>query len=116
MKRSRAMTLTVVLVALAVTLASCATATDEAGHGLQQAMDRLVSRPDGPPGAFAVVQNGGYVQLFSAGHGDVATGTPPALTDHMRLASTSKAFNGAVALSLVDSHALALTDTIGTRL
>jgi len=116
MKRSRVLMLTVALVALLFTLTSCASDADEAGHSLQHAMDRLVSKPDGPPGAFAVVQSGGYVQLFSAGRGDVATGTPPALTDHMRLASTAKAFSGAVALSLVDRHTLSLTDTVGRRL
>ena len=34
----------------------------------------------------------------------------------MRLASTAKAFNGAVALSLVSAGRLSLTDTIGSRL
>lgn len=35
---------------------------------------------------------------------------------HMRIASVAKAFSGAVALALVDRRALALSDTIGTRL
>jgi D-alanyl-D-alanine carboxypeptidase len=36
--------------------------------------------------------------------------------DHMRLASTSKAFSGAVSLSLVSKGVLSLNDTIGERL
>src|SRR3712207_9400200 len=38
------------------------------------------------------------------------------INDHMRIASTSKAFSGAVALSLVSEDKLSLQDTIGERL
>src|SRR3954471_7113009 len=116
MKRWRATTLIVLLLALLTTLTSCATDADKAGQSLQNAMDQLVSRPDGPPGAFAVVQRDGEVRIYSAGTGDVSSGLAPQFTDHMRLASTSKAFSGAVALSLVEDRKLALTDTIGARL
>jgi D-alanyl-D-alanine carboxypeptidase len=40
----------------------------------------------------------------------------PSIRDHMRLASFSKAFSGAVALALVDDGRLSLSDTIGSRL
>lgn len=99
-----------------VTLTSCATKADRTGQALQTAMNRLVSRRDGPPGVIAVVQRGSYVQIYTAGAGKVGDDGDPLFSDHMRLASTSKAFSGAVALFLVEGHRLALTDTIGTRL
>jgi D-alanyl-D-alanine carboxypeptidase len=52
----------------------------------------------------------------SVGVGDVATGRPIAPDDTVRIASVSKAFNGAVALSLVTQKKLSLTDTIGRLL
>jgi D-alanyl-D-alanine carboxypeptidase len=51
-----------------------------------------------------------------AGVADVGTGRSPSPDDHMRIASTAKAFSGAVALTLVDRRALRLDDTLGERL
>lgn len=72
--------------------------------------------PGGPPGAIAVVQRDGQTKVHSFGVGDTATRDAPDADDHMRLASTSKAFSGAVALSLVEKSRLSLDDTIGQRL
>ena len=115
-RNGRATALAVALVSLVLVLTSCASSADRADRALQRAIDRLVSRRGGPLGAFAVVQRGGQVQIYSAGVGDTESGAPPLLVDHMRLASTAKAFSGAVALSLVQSRMLSLTDTIGSRL
>jgi CubicO group peptidase (beta-lactamase class C family) len=46
----------------------------------------------------------------------VKSGLPMRANDRMRIASTSKAFSGAVALSLVSKGRLSLDDTIGGRL
>ncbi|WP_405977068.1 serine hydrolase domain-containing protein [Streptomyces sp. NBC_00158] len=80
---------------------------------LRRQLERLVAQDDGPPGAIAVLTRGGRTQVYTAGVGDLATGRPPHLDDHMRIASIAKAFSGAVALRLVDQGALSLDDTIG---
>ncbi|AZM92655.1 MULTISPECIES: serine hydrolase domain-containing protein [Streptomyces] len=83
---------------------------------LQRQLDRLVAQDDGPPGVIAVLTKGGRTRVYTAGVGDLATGRPPHLDDHMRVASIAKAFSGAVALRLVDQGALSLDDTIGELL
>ena len=72
--------------------------------------------PGGPPGAISIVQRGAKRTVHRAGVGDRRTRTPIRGTDHMRMASTSKAFSGAVVLALVDKGMLSLDDTIGQRL
>lgn len=92
---------------------------------LQLALDRLVMRPDGPPGAIVIVRRGGKRQVFTAGTATVCTlpaDLPcrpfrrPRAGDAMRIASVSKTFSGATALALVTDGALSLDDTIGTVL
>jgi D-alanyl-D-alanine carboxypeptidase len=92
---------------------SPATADD---RSLQRGLDELVAAPDGPPGVIVVLRYGDRQRVLRAGTADLATGRPLEPRDHTRTASTSKAFSGAVALSLVRQHRLALDDTIGTRL
>jgi D-alanyl-D-alanine carboxypeptidase len=79
-------------------------------------LETLVSGPGGPPGAIALVQTGSHTTVDSVGVGDIATGQPITPDDTVRIASVSKAFNGAVALSLVTQKKLSLTDTIGRLL
>lgn len=83
---------------------------------LERELQALVRMPDGPPGAIVVVQRGGRRTVFSAGVRDLKTRRPVRASDHMRLASTAKAFSGAVALSLVSRGRLSLNDTIARRL
>ncbi|WP_418960387.1 serine hydrolase domain-containing protein [Streptomyces tritici] len=83
---------------------------------LQRQLDRLVAQEDGPPGAIAVLTRGDRTRVYTSGVGDLATGRPPHLDDHMRIASIAKAFSGAVALRLVAQGLLSLDDTIGSRL
>ncbi|MFJ3415770.1 serine hydrolase domain-containing protein [Streptomyces sp. NPDC086082] len=85
-------------------------------HSLQRGLDALVAAPGGPPGVIVVLRDGDHQRVLSAGTADITTGRPLAPDDHTRTASTSKAFSGAVALSLVREHRLSLDDTIGTRL
>ncbi|MEH0431923.1 serine hydrolase [Streptomyces stelliscabiei] len=93
------------------------------GHGsggseqtLQQQLDELVGAPGGPPGVIVVMQRDRTSRVLRAGVADLETGRPIEPTDHMRIASTAKAFNGAVALSLVQRGALGLDSTIGRTL
>ena len=83
---------------------------------LQQAMEALVDRPGGPPGAVVIVHRGNDRRVLTAGVADVGTGREIRVDDHMRIASVSKAFSGAVALTLVDRGRLSLRDRIGERL
>ncbi|WP_043664279.1 serine hydrolase domain-containing protein [Streptomyces xylophagus] len=85
-------------------------------HSLQRGLDELVAAPDGPPGVIVVLRDGDRQRVLRAGTADLTTGRPLEARDHTRTASTSKAFSGAVALSLVRQHRLTLDDTIGTRL
>ena len=83
---------------------------------LSKGLQRLVTMSDGPPGAIALVEVGGKVQVTTAGVGNTVAGTPISADDTVRIASVSKAFNGAVALALVTQRKLKLSDTIAKRL
>lgn len=102
-------------VALLAFAASAGAATSSAKR-LQSSLDRLVAMPRGPVGAIAIVQRGSARTVHRAGVSDRNRRSAIRSTDHMRMASTSKAFNGAVALALVDQGMLSLDDTIGQRL
>ena len=80
------------------------------------ALEDLVAMRGGPPGAIAVVQRGEAREVHAFGEGNIATGRTVRVDDRVRLASTSKSFSGAVALSLVGKGAMSLDDTVGGRL
>ena len=86
---------------------------DRSGASLQRALNQLVAMPAGPPGVIVVVQHGRRRAVYQAGTASLAHPRPLSASDHERLASVSKAFSGAVALSLVSRGRLRLTDTIG---
>jgi len=108
--------LATLLVALAVAGAATAGTPVQADAALDRALKRLVSMPGGPPGVISVVQRGDQRRIHRAGYADVETRRRPRGNDHMRIASTAKAFSGAVALSLVQQGVLSLDDTIAQRL
>jgi D-alanyl-D-alanine carboxypeptidase len=83
---------------------------------LDRALEGLVELPEGPPGAIAVIQRGDDTEVHSAGVANVETAAPLRARKHMRIASVSKAFSGAVALAMVDQGVLSLDDTIGEHL
>jgi len=87
-----------------------------ADAALDRALKELVAMEGGPPGVIAVVQRGQHREVHTFGVANVRTGRPMRIHDRMRIASTSKAFSGAVALSLVSEGTLSLNDTIGERL
>lgn len=74
---------------------------------------QLVGRDGGPPGLIVLVDRKGSVAVHSFGTSRVGAATPITSTDHLRVASVSKAYSGAVALSLVAGGELHLTDTVG---
>ncbi len=102
----------------------------QAGHGgadgngygdggdeeLRRQLVELTARPDGPPGVIAVLHEDGRSKVYRAGVSEVGTTRPPTPHDFMRLASASKAYSGAVALSLVRCGLLDLDDTLAERL
>jgi D-alanyl-D-alanine carboxypeptidase len=89
---------------------------DAADAALDKAITEFAARRGGPPGVISVVQRGDEVKVHTAGVADVQTGAPPAVDDHMRIASVAKAFSGAAAVAVVADGALSLDDTIGQRL
>jgi D-alanyl-D-alanine carboxypeptidase len=84
--------------------------------GVQRGLDRLVTARGGPPGAIATLYRNGDLTVLRAGRADIRRQRPPRASDHMRIASVAKAFNGAVALHLVRDGRLGLDDTIEQRL
>ncbi|MFD0007875.1 serine hydrolase domain-containing protein [Streptomyces sp. NPDC127178] len=115
--RLRAATvLTLCLAAVSSTSAGAATASTGDDAALRQEINAFVNTPGGPPGIIAVLRRGSESRVLRAGVADIETGRPPRVRDHMRIASAAKAFSGAVALSLVDRHALHLDDTLRKRL
>ncbi|MFJ5779126.1 serine hydrolase domain-containing protein [Streptomyces sp. NPDC093094] len=116
--RSRRAAVSLIAACLALTASAPATAATHPGPAdadarLQRLLDELVRTPGGPPGAIAVLKEGRHTRVVRAGVADLETGRRPQPQDHMRIASTAKAFSGAVALSLVQLGDLRLDDTIG---
>jgi D-alanyl-D-alanine carboxypeptidase len=115
----RVAALLVTLAVVGATGAACSSSPSPTASESQQLtseLHHLVAMPGGPPGAIALIQTKAGVRVSTAGVANRSTGQRPSDRDFMRLASVSKAYNGAVALSLVQQGKLALTDTIGQKL
>lgn len=80
---------------------------------LDRALDRIAGARGGPPAVSVLIQRGRRRELRS--RGSLAWGLRARLTgnERMRIASMSKAYNGAVALALVRRGKLRLSDTVG---
>lgn len=61
----------------------------------------------------AVLKRGSRTEVYRAGVAKIGSDRPIEVTDHMRIASTAKAYSGAVSLQLVDRGKLRLKSTIG---
>jgi D-alanyl-D-alanine carboxypeptidase len=83
---------------------------------VKRGLEGLVAARGGPPGAIATLYRGGHLTVLSAGRADVNRRRRPHAADHMRIASITKAFSGAVALHLVQQGLLGLDDTVAQRL
>ena len=68
--------------------------------GVQRGLDGLVAAREGPPGAIATLFRNGRLTVLRAGRADIRRDGPPSASDHMRIASVSKAFSGVVARRL----------------
>jgi D-alanyl-D-alanine carboxypeptidase len=113
----KALHLRVFLVVLVASLGLAASAAAAPGPGdVKRGLQRLVAAEGGPPGAIATMYRDGRLTVLRAGRSDAKRRGAPKPSDHMRIASIAKAFNGAVALHLVDEGRLGLDDTIGQRL
>jgi D-alanyl-D-alanine carboxypeptidase len=93
-----------------------AAAQGDTQASLQQQLDALVAADGGPPGAVVTLRSGSRTTVLTNGFADVATGRAPQASDHMRIASVAKAYNGAVVLRLVSQGRLRLDSTIGELL
>jgi D-alanyl-D-alanine carboxypeptidase len=83
------------------------------GAALRAALDEVIGAPDGPPGLSVLIDRRGETRFLRRGVADLDTDRLPTARMHYRIASMAKAFNGAVALALVDRGKLGLDDTIG---
>jgi D-alanyl-D-alanine carboxypeptidase len=102
---------------IAVTASAASAAKPRAAdRALDRALKRVVNTENGPPGAIALVHRGGATRVHRAGVANIENDRRWRPSDHMKLASVSKMFNGAVALRLVERGRLALDDTIGELL
>ncbi len=102
-----------VLVFVVAAAPAIASPAKRADRKLDRALQDLVDMDGGPPGVAAIVDRGRGAKLHRAGVRSVRSESPLRKRDHMRIASVAKAFNGAVALQLVDRGDLSLDDTIG---
>jgi len=116
MRRALAGTLAGLLVAAAPAVAATTAPQRRADAALERALRALVSMREGPPGAAVVVQRGGSRAFHAAGTARAGTRTAIRPTDRVRIASTSKAYSGAVALALVRAGRLRLSSTIARTL
>lgn len=86
---------------------------EQADARLQSALDGIVELPKGPIGVAAVVQRGKDLELHTAGRANQDQPGPIRLRQHMRIASVTKAFTGAVLLRLVEQGRIKLGTTVG---
>lgn len=99
--------------ALTLLLAPSAPAGPGTGRALHAALDEVMSAPGAPPGLSVLIQRGDRSSFLSRGSANLRSGAPFRPGQHYRIASMSKAFNGAIALKLVARGELALDDTVG---
>ena len=99
-----------VLVAAAAPAGAGVRAGAPAPSAFQAAIQQLVT--DGVPGAIGYERHGSQVTVATSGLADVATQTPMAAGDRVRVGSVTKTFVATVVLQLVAEHRLALGDTI----
>ena len=105
------------VVAAALAFPGGAVAHKRAGvAAVKRGLRGLVNAKGGPPGAIATLYRNGHLTVVRVGRADVDHRGAPRATDHMRLASVSKAYSGAVVLHLVQQGLIGLNDTIGQRL
>jgi D-alanyl-D-alanine carboxypeptidase len=116
MSRLGIVSLFALVLALCGAIPAAAAPPERADAALENALDAVVGAPGGPPGVISVVRRGRDTQVHRSGVGNIRRGRAWRASDHMRLASVTKAYSGAVALSLVQRDRMELDDTIGELL
>src|SRR5215472_14393376 len=105
----------VAVLSVLVTGAAPASAAVRSGapapRAFQAAIQQIVK--DGVPGAIGLARHGSQVTVATSGLADVATQTPMAPGDRVRVGSVTKTFVATVVLQLVAEHRLSLSDTVG---
>jgi len=81
-----------------------------APSAFQAAIQQIVT--DGVPGAIGYERHGSQVTVFTSGLADLATRTPMAADDRVRVGSVTKTFVATVVLQLAAEHRLSLGDSI----
>lgn len=99
-----------VLVAAAAPAGAGVRAGAPAQPAFQAAIQQIVN--DGVPGAIGFARHGSQVTVTASGLADVATQTPMAAGDRVRVGSVTKIFVATVVLQLVAEHRLSLGDTV----
>lgn len=82
---------------------------------IRNSMTTLISG-GGPPGVLAVIQNGDQRYEVAEGKSNVTSGAPMSGDAAARIASVSKAYNGAILLSLASTGELSLSGTVAELL
>src|SRR5215467_14667506 len=106
--------------AIVAVLSALVTGAAPAGAGIRPgapapsafpaAIQQIVN--DGVPGAIGLARHGSQVTVTTSGLADVATQTPMAAGDRVRVGSVTKTFVATVVLQLVAEHRLSLSDTV----
>ncbi|WP_327225445.1 beta-lactamase family protein [Streptomyces platensis] len=95
---------------------SAASAAAARPGAVQQALNTLV-RDDGMPAALASVQDrNGRIRTYTAGVGDLTTGSKVPRDGQVRIGSNTKAFTAVVVLQLVGEGKIGLDATVDTYL
>jgi D-alanyl-D-alanine carboxypeptidase len=112
MRLFRSLSVPALVACLVLALSAGSAAAKTTDGQVLKGLEGLVTSPGGPPGAIATLYRDGKLTTLSTGRADVRKAAKPRASDHMRIASVAKAFNGAVALNLVRSGQLSLDGTI----
>jgi D-alanyl-D-alanine carboxypeptidase len=110
--RASALAAGALLAAIALLALTAAPPAVADGGRLDKALDRIMDDPMAPPGLSVLIQRGNKREFRRRGVSDMESGARPTAHRAMRIASMAKAFNGAIALSLVSKGKLELDDTI----
>jgi len=105
-----------VVIALLFCLAPASASARTTDKQIRAAMQKVLSSKLGPPGVLVTINRGARTTTLAMGKRQVGTGGRPNVGDHMRIASVTKAFTGAVVLRLVDQEAISLEDKVGQYL
>ncbi len=101
-----------VAVAAVALLAAAPAGAAGTERALNRALDAVIKAPGAPPGLGVLIQRGHRSEFLRRGVADVRTGAPFRKRSHYRIASMSKALNGAVVLALASDGKLRLRDRI----